>query len=60
MTESEDNLLLIIEIFTVWTINSHNHLHRLFEMLDFLPKSMQVEIVSDVVMVYFNKELVAL
>lgn len=35
-------------------------MHCFVEVLDFLSKAVQVEVISDVVFVDFNKELVAL
>ena len=50
--------LRVVQIFRVWTIASHDHLHGFFEMLDLFAQSMKVEIVRDVFLVDLREELV--
>jgi len=50
--------LWVIEVLGVRTVAAHNHLHSLFKVLDFVPDSMQIEVVGDVFLVNFCKELV--
>ena len=50
---------MIVEIFWVGGVTAHDHLECFFEVTDFLSEPMQVEVVTDVVLVDLHEELVA-
>lgn len=52
--------ILIIQVIRVRTISTENHLHCLIKIGYSLSEAVQVEVVTDVVFVYFDEELVAL
>ena len=52
--------LWVVQVLRVGTVASHNHLHRLLEVLNFLAQSVQVEVISDVLLVNLCEEFVTL
>ena len=51
--------VLVVEIFGFWTLSGKDHLHGFVEVLNLLSETVEIEIVADVVLVYFYKEFVA-